>query len=252
MEYAIKLLNHARNNTEEAMALLKEGYRPREIETRYTCTSLCHDGIEDRSISFGETAFPHRSHLADMDCTDCHSPRETHGETYFKNCAVCHHGEGAGEVKCTDCHQAVGNVFYGKTAVGVENSPSFKVDVTQCDDCHRGALKGLVSGFRQVSAKCIECHDKTYGETLFKWEEMADALIKDFEPRIARIKGAIRDQEKKGKHTFVFTKLFGDAEYNFNLVKMGKAEHNLEYAQDVLDVTGRMLDEVEELLAAER
>jgi len=252
IEYAIKLLNYARNNAEEAMALLKEDYQPQEIETRYTCTFLCHDGIEDRSVPFGETAFPHGPHLADMDCTDCHSPRETHGETHFKNCEVCHHGEGAGEVKCIDCHESVGNVFYGKTAVGVEDSPSFKVDVTQCSDCHRGISKGLESGFRQVMAECIECHNQTYGETLSSWEETADSLIEDLEPRIARVKGAIQDLESKGKHTFVFTKLFGDVVHNLNLLKRGKAEHNLEYAQAVSDVTHQMLDEVEGFLAEKR
>ena len=70
--------------------------------------------------------------------------------------------------------------------------------------------------------------------------------------RIVRIKGKIQDLEREGRHTFVFTKLFGDAAYNFNLLKMGKGEHNLEYAQEVANVTRQMLDEVERLLARER
>jgi len=252
IEYAIKLLNYARNNTEKAMALLKEDYQSQEFETPYTCTSRCHDGVEDRSVPFGGTTFPHSPHVADMDCTDCHSPHETHGETYFKDCGVCHHGEGAGKVNCTDCHEAVGNIFYGKTAVGVEESPGFKVDVTKCGDCHRKILEGLESGLREVRAECIECHDDSYGETLSSWKKAADSLIKDLEPRIARIKGTIQDLERKGKHTFVFTKLFGDAEHNFNLLRKGRAAHNLEYAQDVSKVTRQMLDEVERLLAQER
>ncbi len=255
IEYAIKLLNHARNNTEEALALLREGYQPKEVETRYTCTSLCHDGIEDQKVTFGRTAFPHRPHLGDMDCTDCHSPRtgarEDHGETYFKKCDICHHGEGAGKVECIDCHEAVGNVFQGRTAIGVEASPSFKVGITECGDCHQGVPEGLESGLRQIREACIGCHEESYGEIVSDWKSTADSLVRHLEPRTARIREEIQNQERKGKHTFVFTKVFGDAEHNFTLLKVGKGEHNLEYAQEVADVTGKMLDQVERLLAQE-
>jgi hypothetical protein len=252
IEYAIKLLNHARNNTEKARALLKEDYEPLEYETRHTCTSLCHAGIEDLPVSLSQTVFPHRPHLADMECTDCHSPRERHGETHLKGCDVCHHGEGTGRVKCIDCHETVGNVFYGKTAIGVPDSSSFKVGLSGCRDCHKMILEGLESGFRQVRAACIECHDETFGEILLDWKRTADSLTRDLEPRIASIKEKIRRLERKGKHTFVFTKVFGDAEHNFDLLKKGKGEHNLEFAQEVSDVTRRMVDEVEALLAEER
>jgi len=252
IEYAIKLLNYARNNTEEAMALLKENYQPQEVETRYTCAFLCHAWIEDRSVPLGKTAFRHPPHLQNMDCMDCHSPRERHGETFFKDCDVCHHGRGAGRVTCIDCHEAVGNLFHGKTAVGVEESPSFKADIVECGDCHRGTLEGLESGFRQVSVECTECHDESYGEIVAEWKKTADDLIKGLEPRVASIKGEIQNLERRGQHTFVFTKLFGDAEYNFNLLRMGKGAHNLEYTQEVADVTRHMLDEVEKLLARER
>jgi nitrate/TMAO reductase-like tetraheme cytochrome c subunit len=251
IEYAIKLLNHARNNTEEAMAILRENYRPQEVETRHTCTSLCHDGIEDWSVPFGQSAFPHRPHLADMDCTDCHSTRASHGQTRISACDVCHHGKGVGRVKCLDCHGEVGRVFYGETAIGVEDSPWFKVDVIGCRDCHRRILEGLDSGIEQVKAECVKCHDNAYGEVLSEWCNTADSLVRDLEPRILRMKKEIQDLERKGKHTFVFTKVFGDAEHNFNLLKQGKGAHNLEYAQEVADVTRQMLDQVDKLMVQE-
>ncbi len=252
IEYAIKLLNSARNNTEEALALLRENYQPQEVVTRHTCTSLCHDGIEDRSVSFGDVAFPHQPHLGDMDCTDCHSERANHGQTRIKDCDICHHGKGAGRVKCLDCHKAVGDVFYGKAALRVEDSPSFKANIVGCRDCHERILEGLESGFQRVKGKCIECHDESYGEIVSDWSLTAEALVRDLEPRISKIKEEIRVLERKGKHTFIFTKLFGDAEYNFTLLKKGRGEHNLEHAQEVADVTRQMLDEVEKLLARER
>jgi len=58
--------------------------------------------------------------------------------------------------------------------------------------------------------------------------------------------------EKQGKHTFVFTKLFGDAEYNINLVKEGKGVHNLEYAEDLIEVAKRNLDQVKPMLGKKK
>jgi hypothetical protein len=154
-------------------------------------------------------------------------------------------------VKCVDCHQAVGGVFYGKTAIGVKDSPSFKADVAGCRDCHSRILEGLESGFQQVKSQCIECHDRSYGDILSDWNKTAVSLIRELEPRISNIKREIHRLERKGKHTFVFTKLFGDAEHNFDLLKTGIPEHNLEYAEEVSRVTRQMLDEVEKLLAEE-
>jgi hypothetical protein len=250
--YAIKLLNYGRNNTEEALAHLKEGYRPQEIQTRYNCTALCHEWIQDRPVPLGGTSFRHPPHLENMDCMDCHSPRERHGETYFRDCDVCHHGEGAGRVRCVDCHEAVGNLFYGKTAVEVTDSPSFKTGLLTCGECHRKTLSGMESGYKQVKAECISCHDADHGEILAEWKEAADELVKEIEPRVARVRAAIQDLERKGRHTFVFTKLFGDAAHNFNLLKKGKGVHNLEYAEEVADVTRRMLSDIEKRLVQKK
>lgn len=249
IEYAIRLLNYARNNTEEAMALLKAGYQPREFETRYTCTSLCHEGIEKLSFPFGKVAFPHGPHVAEAECTECHSPRERHGETYLKNCATCHHGEGLGKVGCADCHESTGNLFYGTGAIGVKDMPGFKSEILGCVDCHQGVVKGEESGLKEVRAACIECHDESYGETLLAWKKTADALIREIEPRIVGIRAEIQSRGRKGEHTFLYTKPFGDAEHNFTLLKKGRPVHNLEYAEAVAKAVEDKLDEVERRLA---
>lgn len=252
IEYAIKLLNYARKNTEEALGLLREGYEPEEFETRYTCTSLCHGGIEDRSVPFGKTVFPHLPHLEDMDCMDCHSPRKQHGETFFRNCDMCHHSMEIGRVDCVDCHQRTGNLFYGKMAVGVDDMPSFKATIIECDDCHRGLLEGGELGFRQVKARCIECHDESYGDILSTWKKTADDLIRGLEPRLTKIETVVQDLERKGKHTFIYTVPLGEVRYNFDFLKEGGGVHNLEYAQAVAEMAHRKLDKIEELIARGR
>jgi len=54
--------------------------------------------------------------------------------------------------------------------------------------------------------------------------------------------------EKRGQHTFAFTKLFGDAEYNISLVGEGKGVHNLEYAAELIEAAKKNLDQIEPML----
>ena len=249
IEYALKLLNHAKNNTEEALALMEKGYRPKEYPTQYTCTGLCHVGLGERFVSFNEIHFPHEPHVGmDLQCLECHSPREKHGETYLKNCAECHHGEGTGEVMCGDCHLSVKRLFYGKTGIDVQDLPSIKADVVECVDCHRSIVEGIRESFTAIKTKCIKCHDESYGEMAEKWKAATDELLKRTLPRLKEIKNHIRRLEKQGKPTFVFTKLFGDAEYNVNLVIEGKGVHNVEYSEELIGAAMKKLDQVEPML----
>ena len=253
IEYALKLLNHAINDTEEAMVLIDEGYRPEEHKTEYTCTGLCHVGLEKRLVSFNETQFPHDGHMGmNLQCLDCHSPREEHGKTILTNCAGCHHGKEAGDVACGDCHVSVKRLFYGKTGIGVEDLPSLKVDVVECVDCHRNVAEGIEESLSSIKANCIQCHDESYGDIAERWKSTADGLIKKTEPKLKKIREEIQRLERMGKHTFVFTKSFGDAEYNFTLVKKGKGAHNVEYAEELIESVNIRLDQLEEKLAKEK
>jgi formate-dependent nitrite reductase cytochrome c552 subunit len=251
IEYALKLLNHANSNTEEALTLIEEGYQPKEYKPKYTCTGLCHVGLEQRTVPFNEIQFPHEGHM-EMECLDCHSPREKHGKTYLENCGECHHGEGAGQVACGDCHLNVKRLFYGKTGIGVEDLASVKADVVECVDCHRSIVEGQKESFKAIKAACIECHDESYGKMAETWKLTADELLKRIGPKLKRIKDHIRRLEKQGKHTFVFTKLFGDAEYNINLVREGKGVHNPEYAEELIEAAKRNMDQIEPMLGKKK
>lgn len=253
VEYALKLLNHANNNTEEALARIEKGYRPQEHKTGYTCTGLCHVGLEKRLVAFNEIRFSHGTHVQmDLKCLDCHSPRERHGKTYLKNCAQCHHGKGEGEVKCEDCHLSVKRLFYGKTGIGVEELPSVKADVVECADCHRSIVEGQRESFKAIKANCIKCHDESYGKMAENWKSTANELLQRIDPKLKRIREYIQRLEKQGKHTFVFTKLFGDAEYNINLVREGKGVHNVQYAEELIQAARKNLDQIEPMLGKKK
>jgi hypothetical protein len=253
IEYAMRLLNYARNNTEKAMVLIEDGYQPTEHQTEFTCTGLCHVGLKERLVPFNETQFPHADHMAmDLQCLDCHSPRESHGNTFLTNCAGCHHEKGAGEVNCGDCHLSVKRLFYGKTGIGVEDLPSLKADIVECLDCHRNVAGGIEESLTSIKANCIRCHDESYGDIAQRWKITADLLVKMTEPKLKKIREEIQKLERMGRHTFAFTKSFGDAEYNFTLVKKGKGVHNVEYAEELMDSVTLTLDQLEERLTKER
>ena len=250
IEYALKLLNHAINNAEEALALMDEGYRPKEHKTAYTCTGLCHVGLKERLVPFNEIQFSHDSHgKLGLECLECHSPRESHGKTYLRNCDDCHHGARMGMVGCEDCHLSVKRLFSGETGIGVADLPSIKLDVVECSDCHRNVAEGIEESLSSIKATCIECHDESYGAKADQWKSAALSLIEKTEPRLNKIREEIRRLERMGKHTFAYTKSFGDAEYNFNLVKRGKGVHNVEYAEELIDFVNTRLDHLEEKLA---
>ena len=83
IEYAFKLLNAANNKTEQVLAVVDKDYKPQEFKTQMTCTTLCHVGIEKRTVPFNDIKFSHETHIAGngLKCSDCHSPRENHGKT---------------------------------------------------------------------------------------------------------------------------------------------------------------------------
>jgi len=245
IEYSFKLLNAANNKTEQALAAIDKGYKPKEFQTQMTCTTLCHVGVEKRTVPFNDIKFSHETHVTgkSLKCSDCHAPRENHGKTFQKNCADCHHEKEMKKVKCEDCHVSVKRLIQGKGGIGVKERPSNKLDVVECMDCHRGVLAKKKDTFDAIKKRCIECHDQSYGEVAVRWKTTSEDLLKKLKPKMAKVKEEINRIELSGGHTFVFRKLYGEAEFNTNLAKDGKGVHNLEYAEELLEFANRKLDE---------
>jgi nitrate/TMAO reductase-like tetraheme cytochrome c subunit len=254
IEYAIKLLNTANYKTEQALVVLDKNHHPREFKTEMTCTTLCHIGIEKRAVSFNEIKFSHATHVLrkNLKCMDCHSPRDHHGKTFYKNCKDCHHGKEVKKVKCEDCHISVKRLIQGKGGIGVKERPSNKADVVECIDCHRGVSAKKKDGIDAVKKRCIECHDQSYGEMLTQWKKSAEALLTKLAPKMEKVKEEIRKMEMRGGHTFVYRKPFGEAEFNYNLALKGNGVHNLEYMEDLIEFANHRLDEAIKQLAKKK
>jgi hypothetical protein len=97
--------------------------------------------------------------------------------------------------------------------------------------------------FDGIKKRCIECHDQSYGEMVVRWKATSEDLLKKLEPKLKKVKEEIDRIDLRGGHTFVFRKLYGEAEFNYNLAKNGNGVHNLEYTEELLEIVNRRLEE---------
>jgi len=184
-----------------------------------------------------------------MKCADCHSPRENHGKTFMKNCSTCHHGKGTKKVSCEDCHLPVKRIVNGKGGLEAKENPSVHAGAVECVDCHKGVLSKKKDTFETIQKSCIECHDQSHGEMALKWKKTSEELIKKISQKMDRVKGETERIERLGGRTFVYRKLYGDAELNYTLVRQGIGLHNLPYTEELLEIANQRLDQAIQQLA---
>jgi hypothetical protein len=103
--------------------------------------------------------------------------------------------------------------------------------------------------FDTLQKGCIECHDENYGKLAAKWKSTSDELLKETFTIMQQVREQIQKIERDGGHTFVYRKLYDDAEFNFNLAKQGKEVHNLEYTKNLLKYANKLLDDALKQLA---
>ena len=125
----------------------------------------------------------------------------------------------------------------------MQERPSNKLDVVECMDCHRGVAAKKKDTFDAIKKRCIECHDQSYGEMAVRWKTASEGLLKKVVTKLDKVREEIGRIELRKGHTFVIRKLYGEAEFNYNLAKNGKGVHNLEYAEELLEFANRRLDE---------
>jgi hypothetical protein len=134
-------------------------------------------------------------------------------------------------------------LFQGTGGIGVKERPSNKLDVVECIDCHRGVSAKKKDTFDAIKKHCIECHDQSYGEIAVRWKTASEDLLKRVAPKIDQVREEIEKIDRRRGHTFVYRKLFGEAEFNFNLAKRGNGIHNLEFTEDLLEFANNRLDQ---------
>ena len=246
IDFALSLLADCRTRCEKAKTIFDPAYQAATISSPSGCTDLCHscvECIETKPVPFGEVQFPHDVHVVDegLDCLECHSPRDQHGQTVLKNCKDCHHGSGMGAVECADCHTAVFNLYNGQNACdetscdvrGVANSMAADVS---CKDCHVQVEEDEGMTDTALKQACISCHDDdpTYGTMVDEWRQEVEALnIKNLEVQLNHVQKSVLSAIRNGDYTYDAQDLINNADKNLKQLLNGNPIHNLEFSKDL-------------------
>ncbi len=216
-----------------------EGHAPKE---------RCYDCHNQPAIlaKYEDITFIHENHVAKrkVECTRCHDEIK-HGLQASKvrfmeyNCEVCH----------TAVHNGPKELFMGEGGRGAPKTPSHMlVARLDCLACHiqpKGgelAVGGNGRTFVASEKACMNCHGDQYQGMLKDWQGTFAAMIRDITPKIESARQAIeKSGTKKGKWGEA-KKLWDDAKYNVDFVKIGRGVHNPFYAAELIQVADRNLD----------
>lgn len=218
------------------------------VRDRISCTS-CHQevtsgtGAADRARCFNchneparlarfeDTTLVHRVHIADrnVECTQCHTPIEHRvtalAATFELDCASCH----------AQAHEAQRRMYAG---MGGHDSPAMPSKMflarVSCTGCH--AMTTTVRGHESVQlageASCLACHGVRYANLLPSWRREMDRRL----ARVAPIVAAARAQLGAApvRQRAAADSLLRQAQENVDLVRRGRAAHNVAYADTLL------------------
>ncbi len=193
----------------------------------------CH-GEPERLEKFNDHEFMHKNHVTDhkVECFHCHSEirhgRNPEPEPMEATCNRCH----------TAKHDITSQLYRGTGARGVKDQPSamFAAKV-QCIACHQilGGPAGHapMSTYEAGEKSCIECHGKDVEGMLADWKKEADKAVSQAAEDFAKAESAAKAIPDAKARQAAQARL-ADARYNLDLVRYGRAVHNLDYAQAIL------------------
>lgn len=241
VEYAVKLMKVALDQIESGAKFVTPYYKeppaPPLLSTEDGyCTRLCHSrlGIPDE-VYFKEMRikFPHYLHPERMKvkCTDCHSADKHKMRIITKEgCLSCHHK--GGEDTCIKCHPYQIALYKGRVK-GFDYTPDpMFVEGVGCLDCHD--IKTGPLDIREVTQRCIECHDETYGEVLKEWMDELLKIESELTLKVAVLNEKVKTLEKMGKKVRQdLKKQLAIVNKYMEYVSIAKGVHNYELIEKI-------------------
>lgn len=226
-----------------------------EDDIRGNCTASCHANLRaTKTVRFEGLELTHRDHVYkhNLACTYCHDNSRTHGEVILKreNCLGCHHTQESRD--CQDCHKKQQRMLAGTGALGLEETPSWMVDVG-CRDCHPSLHGG--NDRNATLQACVDCHEEGYDEMVEEWQSDTESRVK----KIQLLEDAITDLLTTARSRGITAETVRQAEKLRNeglsyvdLVKTDRSRgaHNVEFTGMLLDGAIKKLEAASELLGA--
>jgi uncharacterized protein YukE len=198
-----------------------------------SCAVICHGQIADKKVKFGTVNFPHGVHIeGEGSCLECHSSYAQHGKTHLEGCSGCHHGKGAGRVKCTDCHRAEEAMFKGKGVKDIPVTPNSNHGEVDCTECHGAVKKGKKSDIADVKANCARCHDEGYAAVVDEWTASHKKLQEKYSTTIAGLEKEMTAlEEKERTHSVPLRGFYDEINRDMQLILQGRWAHNPQYGE---------------------
>lgn len=198
----------------------------------------CH---VERLERYEDAQFIHDIHTAGhgVDCFRCHEQIQ-HGRMRMIQ---------ALEVACENCHQDLHSpqkeLYLGSGGAGVPDTPSrmFLAQV-RCDGCHtQKALVGVPESDQAVleaqRQACVTCHGKGYDRMLDDWRRGLDQLVRELGTEMERAEAELQ----RGAARSETRVLVEQARRNYDLVRLGRGVHNVDYALALLRAAVGYLDQ---------
>jgi hypothetical protein len=240
--YSLSILGETKRAIED---LRTKPAPTKSVPSKLTCTDTCHGNINEKKVSFGKVNFPHALHSEDeTSCLKCHTPYTTHGDTFLKGCASCHHGQEMGKVSCKDCHRAEGAML------GAKGSTHIKLG---CTDCHGVMSDGKKTLHTTVRNSCVRCHGKGYSAKVDDWTRRTATTTKEYQELKAGLEKEIVSLEtKNGKQSVPLRKIFNEISEDNEMVITGRYAHNPAYSETVMTKTKGNIETLTKMMKDKR
>ena len=243
--YAASVIEATKNALQTAL-----GKGKASPERGVSCMTLCHGQIGEKKVAFGSVTFPHAAHIdGDASCQKCHSPYAEHGQTFLKGCSSCHHGEGIGAVRCSDCHRAEDAMFRGKGVSGIAESPDAMQGKVPCAGCHAAVRQGKKEGAASIKAACARCHRKEYMSLVDDWTGAGRTLRERYAATASALEQDISALERReGSHSVPLRARYDEISHDMEFVVKGGWYHNPNYGEAIEWKVNKNIDSLQSML----
>lgn len=190
----------------------------------------CHNQPE-RIEQFDNTTLIHRTHISthNVECTQCHTPIlhrvVSLAQTFELDCQACHQR----------VHDVQRQMYAGLGGHGTDNMPSsmFLARVS-CQSCHRIPVD--IQGHEEIKeageATCLSCHGIRYANILPSWQREAQRRKELVADIVASARQTLSGTSVRARPAA--DSLLRLADENVQFVSLGKAAHNIAFADELL------------------
>lgn len=211
----------------------------------------CHFEV-DRLERYNDTELMHRTHISEnkIECVQCHAPIQHKIERLTAEseleCRTCHTGTHSEQLYLFT-GQARG---YDHQDFQGEPNPMLEAGL-ECSSCHlyHAELIGTAEVKRAAPRSCESCHGEGYDRLLELWQESAEAKLSKLTQELSRVERSVFSSRSE-KVSQAAAKL-EVARTAAHLVDVGKAVHNMQFADKLIGRSYENLNEALEIVGAD-